>query len=175
MKKSEVFALLTGLIGLAADLITICLFISQKASGGPAPSLASNIIIAGSMIYGWFIISWVLVRRAWVRYSAKKPKWTLSYFRQDALYKRATYTVAATGFLLLPLQWLFLSIVLPFNDTIFHDGPQKTNKLQWFSFICFISIISLAVIGASILAAMGLLMPVIYEDMEDLNDMDDAA
>jgi hypothetical protein len=169
MKKSEIFALLTGLIGLAADVVTLCLFFSQRISGASAPSLASNIIIAGSIIYGWFIISWTLARRAWLR-ASKSKRLTSRYDRSEALGKKVAYTVVATGIILLPLQWLFLSVILPSSDPLFHGSPSETDKLQWFHFIAFLSIISLAAIGGLIFAAVGLLMPIIYEDMEELSD-----
>jgi hypothetical protein len=174
MKRSEIFILITGVISLTADAITIILFFSQQTSGlvgdSSSPSITTKILIEGLMIYGWFIISWVLIRRAWIRRAVTKSEsLTINNRRSEIRDRKANYTIISTGILLLPLQWLFLSTLLPFSNPVFHEGDTPTNEVVWFLTIYLISVFSLAGIGGLISFAIDLLMPIIYEDMEDLN------
>ena len=178
MKKCGFFALVTGALSLTADLIALGLFFSQIVSGVPVPSLKSNILIAFFMIYGWVAIAWVLIRKHWVGYISQLNKHNdlmihintelnsnLLHLTSPNLPRRIGSTVAALGLLLTPLQIMFVTILPPFNHSLFKSEMEFPDVVKQVLLIAFISLISLAMIGGLIFFALGFLMPIIYPDM----------
>ena len=167
---------------MVADSIALSFFFLQRVSGDQSETtilpISSKVLIVFCMTYGWFIISWMLVRRWWTKKKTvtrqitryRKGRFIVKGNRSlSSFAEKAGGTVAAIGLLLLPLQMQFLSMLLPFDDPMFHGRPMPTDRIQHFMFIVLASLVTLAGIGAAIFLAMGSLMPVIYDDMENLS------
>jgi hypothetical protein len=165
MKKSEWFALLAGIIGFIADFIAITLFFGQRAalttSDNPPPLVRLQALVIYTMIYGWFITSWTLVRRHWSRAREKGSK-TIKYSSgvsaQNELFRRVSYTVAGIGLFILPF-----SMRLPINDRI----PAR-DIIQWFSASLGANLLVLAIVGSAIVFAISSLMPIVYDDLFEM-------
>ncbi len=185
MKRAELFALSAGTIGLIADAIGLSAFLFQRASvssPGTETSLLLKLIAVFSLIYGWFIISWILVRRSWIktypikssdvsdgsltRSERRAMRRNRKFPNFDAFQKKVRYTVIGIGVLLLPLQILFFSTVLSVQDAGIQDTNQSIIQYRWVGFIFLVSLVALAVIGAVVHLSVELLMPIIYDDME---------
>src|SRR5688572_14337022 len=127
MKKSELFALFSGIVGFIADFLTITLFLKQRGTGSAVAGTAGlQTLVIFTMIYGWFIVTWMLVRRHWVIARSKKSsslKYTKGVSAQNELFRRIAYTVSGIGIVLLPF-----SMALPINERI----PAK-DFVQWFA------------------------------------------
>jgi len=169
MKKSELFALTTGLIGLAADLITLLQFSWLRSSGAPASTLNSSIslevITIFTLIYSWFIISWMLVRRHWVKTQLGKELILTEYSSDLPLPKhifsnRTASTVGAVGVIAFSL-----SMLLPVNHRL-----AGLNWFMWFVAIFGANAFCIIALGFLIHLVITSLMPIIYTDMEDLAD-----
>ena len=164
MKKSEWFALLAGIIGFIADFITITLFFEQEtiATSDRIPALVElQALVIFTMIYGWFITSWVIVRRHWVKAKERgsiRIKFSRGVWAQNELFKRTSYTVIGIGLVILPF-----AMGLPINDRI-----VGRDLIQWFMLTLVANIIALALVGSAILFAISSLMPVVYSDLSEM-------
>lgn len=156
MTRAESFVLVLGLLGLAADLLAIVTFFVPSIAAA-SPTIERTGILFGSMLYGWFIVSWLLVRRYFV-VSHKKRQYV-------PLFPKVRDTVGGIGICLLPLQYVMLASVLPSTHAVFALEGRQANPVEWSLGIFFLSAISLAVIGALIWLALISLLPVIYEDI----------
>src|SRR6185436_13790109 len=101
-----------------ADFITITLFFRQRANGsaGTLAIFGLQTLVIFTMIYGWFIVTWMIVRRHWVTARSKKSsslKYSTGVWAQNELFRRVSYTATGIGLFLLPF-----SMALPINDRI---------------------------------------------------------
>jgi hypothetical protein len=183
MKKAEKFALFAGVIGLIMDTIGLSTFLFQRASissPGTELSLLLRILAVFSIIYGWFIISWILIRRSWTKSYPpiqndisgadpflRKPAILSRKLPEYAAFeKRLNNTVGSIGILLFPLQMLFFSTVISVQDVYLRNADQLMNQVRRVSFIFLLSLMTFAGFGVLIWGAIGLLMPIIYDDMK---------
>lgn len=73
MSKLEQFGLASGIIGLIADLIGLTTFVlgfwgfEQSDSSGVSMGVLFRIATIFVIFYGWIVISWILVRRSYVK------------------------------------------------------------------------------------------------------------
>jgi hypothetical protein len=165
MKKSEWFVLFAGIIGFVADFITITLFFEQRAALATSNSSSTLVnlqaLVIFTMIYGWFFISWVLVRKHWVKASekgSKRIKYSSGVLAQNALSHRVAYTVSGIGLFILPF-----SMRLPISDRI----PAR-DFLQWFTASLGVNLLALALVGFMIFCAINFLMPIVYDDLSNM-------
>jgi hypothetical protein len=168
MKKTEIFALFTGIVGLLADTITLTIFfigrLSATDSTAPQLSPKAQTFIILTMIYGWFIISWILVRRHWVNAREKGStiiRFSKGVWAQNQLFQRASHSVYAIGIMILPF-----SMMLPVNDHV-----SDSSGIRLFVFLLIANCISLAFIGFLVLMAIMLLMPIVYSDMYEMFEL----
>src|SRR5262245_36210708 len=83
MRNPERFAFVAGVLGFIVDLIALGTFVasgwgSTEVRSGSGGVFALQIWGALVLIYGWFIVTWFLVRRNYHRYQAlprdKRPR-----------------------------------------------------------------------------------------------------
>lgn len=164
MKKSEIFALITGLIGLTVDLAAIVQFFLLRPIGTPPNVLNTSsgfeVLTILVLIYSWFIISWMLIRRHWFRTQIGKEAKISS--RKDSprtvFSDRTRATVISLGIIAFSL-----SLLLTINYR-----PAELNWFIWWIAMLGINVFGLIVIGLLIDMVIIHLMPIIYIDMENL-------
>lgn len=122
MNNLEKFGLWSGIVGLLADVIAISAFLAggwQPTSlddGRGEMSFLLQAIFAFLIIYGWFSISWVLVRRA---YLARK------YTKQ--VFMAATFKIVfAVGLVVLPLVLAWWVVILMADAA--HQSAEIANR-----------------------------------------------
>jgi hypothetical protein len=101
MKKAEIFALVVGIIGVVADILTIGTFVAswtrEPQYGQPQMSASFAALVVVSLVYSWLIISWFLTHRSyslweedvaptiqWANYLSKR-KWHARIFTQKMI------------------------------------------------------------------------------------------
>lgn len=168
MKRSELFVGLTGIVGLAADVITLFLFFQQRtapSSPAPSPSFVHEIVLVFSLVYGWFVLAWILIRRSWTNKKEHRSEFIAGTFFQSSsdksvFHNRVANAVGALAILLFPI-----SLLLPFYYRI----PLE-NKIRWVTAMLCIDVFCIAVIAFLIYAAIRTLMPIVYYDMHELEE-----
>ena len=99
MNSLEKFGLVSGIIGLVSDIVGLVSFLaglwrpSALNSGTGELPFVLQVISAFMIIYGWFSISWVLIRKAFLSRKHSKKQFI------DASAK----TVFAVGIMIFPL------------------------------------------------------------------------
>jgi hypothetical protein len=108
MNNLEKFGLWSGIIGLVADVIAILSFLAGgwqptavDSGRGQMPFLFQA-VFAFLIVYGWFSISWVLVRRAYLARKYTKQKFMSAAFK----------IVFAVGLVILPLVVAWWVVIL---------------------------------------------------------------
>jgi hypothetical protein len=105
LSKLEKFGLWTGIVGLAADLVSLSTFAAGFWDLGPGGGFPPNshsflIVITGIlMLYAWFVIAWAFARRRLGHLS-----------KEDRLetFDRVAFTSSAgVGLLIIPLIWVW--------------------------------------------------------------------
>lgn len=103
MSNLERFGLISGIIGLVVDLISLVTFVlgywqpatSNQTNGGMPAIL---IVVTGLLIfYGWVVISWALTRR---KYLIQKRR------RQKKLFESSGDAVLGVGIFVAPIYLL---------------------------------------------------------------------
>jgi hypothetical protein len=164
MKKSEFFALITGFVGLTVDLAAIVHFFFLSPIGTPAKELNTSsrfeVLTILVLIYSWFIISWMLIRRHWVKTQIGKEVRISLYTPspQTVFFNRTRYTVAALGV-------IAFSLSLPLT---FNYRPAQLSWYIWCIAILGANVLGLIFVGFLIDVVIVNLMPIIYTDMENL-------
>jgi hypothetical protein len=99
MNHLEKFGLVSGIIGLVADIIGLVSFLSgiwkpsaENLGTGEMPFIFL-VIFAFTIIYGWFSISWVLIRKAYLARKYNKKSFISASFK----------TAFAVGIMVFPL------------------------------------------------------------------------
>lgn len=106
MSKIEKFGLATGVIGLVADLIGLITFLagfwqfSSDQSTTTQMPFIFQALMGLSIFYGWFVISWVLVRRNFVMRDTKHH-----------VDLPTMSTVGGVGFLIFPIFVCWLVVI----------------------------------------------------------------
>ena len=115
MNRAERFTLITAIIGLLADVIVISVFTTSLLEACEQISIGSALfnITLFLLIYGWLVISWVIVRHYYLRWKAARQDSNEHYDDFMVLVFTAT---SAVGVLLLPvgLLWNFYWVGIGF-------------------------------------------------------------
>lgn len=115
MSKLEIFALCSGIIGLAADTIALITFfvlgwsMPSPSSDEGSPYLAVLIVMGLVMFYAWVVIVWFLTRYLFIRRG--KPE-------DFQLIKSTSDVSASIGVLLLPLYIVWLLVLAQSSESI---------------------------------------------------------
>lgn len=170
MERPEKFSFVAGILGFVVDVVTLVTFIGAGVDEGGV-SLSLQLWAILTMIYGWFITSWVLLRRNYQRYESlpdyKRPQepWMGTHVmvaRRWSLGKKVPRAVASVGCALLPVTlllgypWVRQGIPNPGNVFVAHIG-----------LLSLAGIVAQALLGVLISIPIYWLMPVIYEEMEN--------
>ena len=164
------------LVGLAvvADVLTIISFANQYSFGsiniGRPQSFTSALIVGLALTYSWFIISWAIIRRYWLKtlYSKAGLEYHNRYFRmkrirsEDDLSEIAGATVYPIGvgvwlILVSFLIWLISS----------YDIPQG-NKIGWYICVICGTVVWAVLFSFLIKNVIVPLMPAMYADMFEI-------
>lgn len=166
MQRGERFALGAGLAGLAADLgIVLFFFLPGSPTPRFPPSVPATAAVVGVMTYGWVLVAWVLTRRALNRARRRHRPSTHARLARAELSQNTLWTVLGMGLLLVPLQFAVLGTRFPRSDPMFRMVDRETDIMEWTISIGFMSVVSVAVLGAAVYYTIILLMPVIYRDV----------
>ncbi|MBE0670633.1 MAG: hypothetical protein IH588_08605 [Anaerolineales bacterium] len=158
MSKLDKFNLVTAIIGLVADIIGISVFLTAiNTTSSPTKydgRTASFIQFASIFLflYGWLAISWIMIRRSFLKNS--NPKWGLA----DTAYR----TILGIGLLLLPLI-VMIWINIYNIQTALAANSQGVNPSWTWSLLP--SLIIFGALGSIILLVIISLMPIIYTEM----------
>jgi hypothetical protein len=170
MGKPERFTLIAGILAFVVDILTLGTFAGAVA--GTEIPMSLRIWIALAMFYGWFVASWVLVRRSFLRHqlaAKERVSKLFSYSRELSerpwsLDKRVLAVVSGIGCVLLPIALLFGYPIL--RQAI--PNPQAVDQplVLLGDLALFVgSVVVLFVFGAFVVGAVHVLMPVVYEEM----------
>jgi hypothetical protein len=169
MSRTERFALISGIIGLVADVIAIGTFLVSVADGTvTAPDYQGLTVrsvwkgfLAFALVYGWIIIAWFLVRRIYRRYWAthdriRWPSYESLRSTHSQVFRR--YVGSATvGVVISPLVWFLVYSLLPEGDSLVLGKTMAT---------AFIIPFALAGMALVVWLVLCYGMPLVYTDIE---------
>ena len=161
--KVELLAFLAGIVGFVADAVTLFSILSGQLT----PSVNGTSFVVLSLVYGWFITAWVLVRRNYCRYHAlpkeKRPQRVESYgsFPRDWELDTVLFSsVFPLGIILSPA-----ALILLYRWARSLGSAQPS--LQVVPLTVVVSLLSLTFIGGLVSFAIRFLMPLVYDDMQE--------
>jgi hypothetical protein len=187
MNSIEKFGLISGIIGLVADIVGLVSFLagiwqptSVNSGIGEMP-FVYQVIFAITILYGWFSISWILLRKSFVTRKHKK----------DKLISVSMSISIATGVLLFPLIMAWWAVPMKADaaqqrteieknkitqatqaalgtpaptPTGYLASSERVDTSGWYCAIIPAQII----ISFSISLVLCLLMPTVYSDMPEI-------
>lgn len=160
MKKSEKFALGTGIIGLIADLITIGTVIIALSRNGMQAGfqlelpISIQVLILISVVYSWLLASWFLIRRIYLQFKTRTAdvRWkywkNLRFAHSKAFLQYVIGTVFGLAIFIVPVLFLF--------------GLNAPDTMGY----VLEAVLILIGIGIIITLIIIFLMPIIYPDVE---------
>jgi len=150
MTKTELFAGATGIVGLLADVITI--FEAVRHHPSPQEQFAATWITAFvfSIVYGWFVLSWLLVRWNYSRQAQPRGRRKLNL---DSLATRSVFTVGA--------------LVFPFAAYVAYSAARTSEEAFGMRVIEGVggAAFAMGIVGCTIYLALSQGMPLIYDDI----------
>ncbi len=166
VSKSERFALIAGIVGFVADIITLSTFFMLwmgGIDGAQAPGYAPfsiRIVVIFSLVYSWFVICWILTRRSYSLFrerTSRTVKWadwsTLRFAHSRAFGQYTVGTVFGIAILFSPFVFFLVQSWLA-------DPNVTTVGVVLLTVLCD------GMVGMIICLALVLGMPVVYADME---------
>ncbi|HBY97249.1 MAG: hypothetical protein M5U01_28950 [Ardenticatenaceae bacterium] len=154
MSRVERFQLIIGAIGLIVDIMVMAVFGTSFARPVGARqvlplSSVALILLAVAFVYGWFTLSWFLVRSHYRRQDG-------SHHQKKELGEIAAAAVVGVGVGSLPL-WL---------PPLYLLASAHKSSQNAFAGYFYGGIMALFLVGYIIFGTLYFLMPVFYPDME---------
>jgi magnesium-transporting ATPase (P-type) len=150
--RSEVFAVVAGILGFVADIITIVQAVNFKSEhSSDVASPVWPILMAVTTLYVWMIFSWYLTK--W-RFLKAKRLATSTRIKKPELSETAFSAVLSIGIVIAPL-------VLYIGYSIATHYYQATDTVDIF-------VVTIAIAFGTGLSVAGVLiqgMPLIYDDI----------
>jgi|SRR4051812_42763027 len=146
MKRRELFTLIAGILGFIVDAIAFAAYLAQALHFGTTSSTISVPQIWGILvlIYGWFLVSWILAQRKLARTAASRETLT----RESPVHEVVGSSVMAIGLLLLPLAFM-----IAYGFLRGSQGAEKPGLEEW-AFMLSGLLASMVAAGAVIFGAI---------------------
>jgi hydrogenase-4 membrane subunit HyfE len=146
MKRRELFTFVAGILGFIVDAIAFAAYLAQAMHLGATSNTISVPNIWGILvlIYGWFLVSWILTQRKLARTAARREILTIESPVRDVVGS----SVTAIGLLLLPLAFM-----IAYGFLRGSQGAEKPGLEVW-AFTLSGLLASMVVAGAIIFGAI---------------------
>lgn len=165
MRGFEKFGLISGIVGLVADLIALGAFLIGFFSFGEVKGTLPSkplflIVTALLLLYGWLSLAWVFARHGLSNMEPAKRRKALG----DVISKAA----GGIGLLLFPLDTLWLIAVSTLGDDPIRVADMATEGAPvlspWPMYIVYF-VLAVVVLGFGVAVVPAALMPLVYEDL----------
>ena len=163
MSRKETFFLITGALGIFADIVSLATFswaLGSAPSGGQSHEALAPLWLGVALIlvnlYGWLSISWWLARRFLLSQQRLAQEDSRESWAGNVIAK----AVAGVGILVLPIwaacwgAWIYTTLT----------ESSMVDPIT----ICVFLLAFLFLMGVVIWLALAFLMPLVYTDMEDV-------
>jgi len=164
MKKSEVFALIAGVLGFVVDVIALVSFIGHAAHGAADTGSLPRSLAIVLLVYGWFIVSWVLAQwRITAKAKGKQEPVLPNYSTEEIRpFHMAMLAVIVVGLLLLPI-----AIMIAYDILRAVKGASAFD-IESLTIIIPLCLLSMGGIGGAVFVAIMCALA-IFNDEEVLN------